>query len=82
MKYIHRLIASATFILTASVCYAQRTETWSGTIGNRTYNATGTVLVELKGDVVIEGTITVDNATTLRILNKKAGGPGRRMKSE
>ena len=77
MKYIHKLIASATFILTASVCYAQRTETWSGTIGNRTYNATGTVLVELKGDVVIEGTITVDNATTLRILNKKAGGPGR-----
>lgn len=38
-------------------------------IGDVTFNAKGTTLVLLEGDVVIKGTITVDNATTLRILN-------------
>lgn len=38
-------------------------------IGNVTFNAKGTTLVLLEGDVTITGTITVDNSTTLRILN-------------
>lgn len=47
---------------------------WGGangvqTIGNVTYNTQGTTLVLLEGDVTITGTVTVDNWTTLRILN-------------
>lgn len=39
------------------------------TIGNYTFNAQGTTVVLLEGDVTITGTITIDNSTTLRILN-------------
>lgn len=53
---------------------AQTLEIWGGTnglktIGNVTYAHKNTTIILLQGDVTITGTITVDNWTTLRILN-------------
>lgn len=55
---------------------AQTLEYWGGnrtgalqTIGDKTYNHKNTTVVLLEGDVTITGTITVDNWTSLCILN-------------
>lgn len=69
---------SKNYIITILVCllagmipaYAQTYHSWSGTIGDMTFNAGGTHIVFIDGDVNITGTITVDNWTTLRICGR------------
>ena len=48
---------------------AQTYHEWPSTVGNMSYTQGGTHIIILKNNVQITGTITVGNATTLRILN-------------
>lgn len=72
MKPVYRHIAVVFFFLSALFSVnAQNYYEWSGAIGDRTFSNGGTHIVLLKGDVSITGTITVCNATTLRIRNQE-----------
>ena len=72
MKPVYRYIAVLFFFLSALFSVnAQTYHEWSGTIGDKTFDNGGTHIVLLKGNVSITGTITVRNATTLRIRNQE-----------
>ncbi len=73
MKPVYRYIAVFFFFLSAvfSADAQRTTHEWSGPIGDQTFENGGTHVVLLKGDVQLTGTITIRNATTLRIRNQE-----------
>ncbi len=62
----------AIFLLSAPLAVADEIIYVTGDVGDYTYNQGGTIYWVLKGNVTLYGTITVDNSTTLRILNYKS----------
>jgi hypothetical protein len=69
MKNSSRYIAIVACLLYSIFQAEAQTETWGSTVGNLEYTAGGTYIIRLDKNVQITGTITVGNATTLRILN-------------
>ena len=70
VRYIVALMLGCLF--TVSPVWAQdETQEWNGNnVGDMTFNQSGTVLIYLKGDITISGTITLDGPnTTVRFVN-------------
>lgn len=74
MRSKHIICLLIAILLGLTNLKAQTWEIWGGsngpqTIGNVTHNTRDTKIILIEGNVTITGTITVDNSSTLRIVN-------------